>query len=284
MPRNMYNYRLFSQAFKILSSNPFKANILLKEYINIDPRSCWAYHHYITSLITIGKFEEAEKELKELIYKKDVEKKHIKQVEKLENNIIKNKLRILSYMEKYEELYNYYQENFSLIESMDINAIVFYSKNKVNMFDPERRDIKGYTFRQMLEYDENEFREHIRKHTADCNKEAEIPNPCIFSPDFPLDKIIEEIKKYIPSDNRIYPGFYENAYIFKYDECGRNENKITDYFKVICFHNTDQIITMYPDNFDEYMPYVDLNYLKQNNKETVRRLSQTEKFNRRYKR
>lgn len=284
MKKNMYNYRLFSQAFKILSSNPFKANILFKEYINLDPRSCWAYHYYITSLITIGKFSEAEVELKELIYKLNIEKKYIKRIDELEKSIIINRLRILSYMEKYEELYNYYQENFNMIEKMDINALVFYSKSKVNIFDPDRRNVNGYTFRQMLKYDENEFFEHMRKHTADWNKDANIPNPCIFSPDFPLKTIVEEIKKYIPSENRIYPGFYENAYIFKYDECGRNKNKITDYFKVICFHNTNQIITMYPEIFDEYMPYVDLNYLKQNNHNAVRRLSQTEKFNRRYKR
>ena len=72
-------------------------------------------------------------------------------------------------------------------------------------------------------------------------------------------------------------------YVFKYDNCGKHDNKIANYFKIICFHNTQDYITMFPCSNCENLPYVDLNYLVNSNDiPKVKTLSQIEKFNKRY--
>lgn len=120
------------------------------------------------------------------------------------------------------------------------------------------------------------------------NQNIEEPNPNLFTPNTDVLKITEEIKKYLLSDKRIYPDFIDDVYIFKYDNCGTVNQKSVNYFKVICFHNTKNIITMCPVNDNLNIPYIDLNYLNQENIQEqsnpkVKRLSQIEKFNQRYK-
>ena len=107
----------------------------------------------------------------------------------------------------------------------------------------------------------------------------------IFAYDFPILEIVEEIKKYIPSDKRINGGFYDNVYIFKYDYCGKVEGKTANYFKVVCFDGTSDFITIYPCVEGKNLPYTDLNYLQYANANSNNRgkvLSQIDKFNRRY--
>ena len=105
----------------------------------------------------------------------------------------------------------------------------------------------------------------------------------MFVSGFEIDRVLEEIKKYIPSDKRIYSGFYQDTYVFKYDFSGKDNNKATDYFKVICFHNTSDIITICPSLYCENLPYVDLNYMEKE-KPKQKTLSQIDKFNQRYRR
>ena len=194
------------------------------------------------------------------------------------------KLRLLSYQEKYNELYQYCLNHLQEIKDSDLNRTFFYSKKKVGMIDFNRREKNSYIFRQIIKYEESDFLEHIKRHLADYNKDSDEPNACIFSSNFPIEDILKEIKKYIPSDKRLYPSDFDNLYTFKYDGCGKVNNKTTDYFKVICFHNTQDIITFYPATDCEELPYIDLNYLNTNKNTKVKRLSQTEKFNQRYKR
>ena len=74
------------------------------------------------------------------------------------------------------------------------------------------------------------------------NTDLEKPNKLLFSSDFPIDKVVEEVKKYIPSNKRLCEGVFEDHYIFKYDMCGRVNQKPEDYFKVICF--AEQLILL----------------------------------------
>ena len=136
---------------------------------------------------------------------------------------------------------------------------------------------------QIVEFHEEDFLEHIQKHTANYNMNLEHPNRAIFAPDFPLESVVQEIKKYIPSDKRLCYGFFVDTYVFRYDECGRYFHKIVDYFQVICFDDgQNHLITMYPAYNCENLPFIDLNYMKEKEKPKVKTLSQIEKFNRRY--
>ena len=82
---------------------------------------------------------------------------------------------------------------------------------------------------------------------------------------------------------RICLGLYDDMYVFKYDSCGKDNYKIVNYFKVICFEGTSQIITMYPASDCEKLPYIDLNYMKtKEDTPKIKVLTQREKFNTRY--
>jgi hypothetical protein len=137
---------------------------------------------------------------------------------------------------------------------------------------------------QAYNYNEELFKEHIKKHQKLYNTDQDNSNEYIFENDFPIEKIINEVKKYIPSDKKICPGYFDNTYFFKYDKCGKVKNTWTNIFTVVCFPNTNNIITMCPVSGYERLPYVNLNYLKdyEEEKTNVKRLSQIDKFNMRY--
>ena len=204
----------------------------------------------------------------------------------LKTNIIFCYFKLLSYQHKYSELYKFFNDYFSIIIDLKLTSLVFFCRKKLNLLDSESRDGNTYLYRQIIEYKNDDFLEHIKKHLADFNKDLDNPNSSIFSTDFPIDNVIETVKKCIPSSKRLFTGFYEDTYVFKYDCCGRVNNKSTNYFKVICFNDTNDIITMCPSLNCEELPYIDINHLNsiihtENCK--VKRLSQTDKFNQRYK-
>ena len=170
----------------------------------------------------------------------------------------------------------------------DRRFIDYYCRSKLGLLSKAvaGQNANAYRFNQAVDYSEEAFRDHIKRHEADYNTDTDTPNETIFSSDFPTDKIIAEIKKYIPSDKRFFPGYFDDVYFFRFDNCGRVNNKQTNYFSVVCYHNTTDFITMCPTNeYYHSMPVVDLNYLKENenNKEDTRP-SQIEKFNRRFNR
>lgn len=146
-----------------------------------------------------------------------------------------------------------------------------------------RDEINRYLYKQINEYDINDFYDHIKKHLYDCSTEFSEESWDKFFEDFPLKEIINESKKYIPSNKCLYKGFYTSVYVFKFDNCGKVNNKTVDYFKIICLENNSNFITMYPADECKYLPYIDLNYLKQENElPKIKRLSQIEKFNQKY--
>ena len=138
--------------------------------------------------------------------------------------------------------------------------------------------------RQIIDYRKDDFLVNALLHTYEYReKNSDNSDISTFEKDFPLEKVIEEIDKYLLASPSIYNGFVEDTYVFKYDNCGRINNKMQNYFKVFCFHNTKNIISLYPVSDCELLPYTDLNYLNNYNKNDIsNRTSQTEKFMKRY--
>ena len=62
--------------------------------------------------------------------------------------------------------------------------------------DLRRREPNSYMFRQIVEYKEEDFRDHIKKHLADYNENDRNISVAYFNSDFPIDKAIIEVKKY----------------------------------------------------------------------------------------
>ena len=163
-----------------------------------------------------------------------------------------------------------------------LNSVWFYSKKRTGRLNKEKRDVNSYLFKQIVRFEEEDFYQHIEKHLASSIEDFDEPNKTIFEENFPLRDVVEEIKKYIPSNKRLYLGFYDNIYYFKYDECGRVDRKMVNYFKVVCLHNSQDFITMCPVVGNENLPYIDLNYMKKEEPVKVKRISQIDRFNRRY--
>ena len=72
-------------------------------------------------------------------------------------------------------------------------------------------------------------------------------------------------------------------YCFKYEACGRDNNKVVNHFKVVCFHNTSDMITICPVADAENLPQIDLSYMIKYNPK-IHKPSALDRFNRKYKR
>jgi len=275
----------FQQIIKLMDMNPYTSLELYEQYLNKYPNDYSAYLLYCSNLIILGKLEEAEK-IYNYFEKKYENDKSLEGTEKskiIRQNRVFTKIKLLSYQGKYEELYQFCVNNINIVREDKMNDALFYAKKMTNRLDPNRRDENSYLFSQIVRYEEKDFLEHIKKHIQKEDEKAEKECSTIFRQDFPVEKVIQEIKKYIPSDNKLLLGFYDNVYYFKYDGCGRVDNKIVDYIKVVCFNGTKDFITMCPVTGNKTLPYEDLNYLdNEDDFSKVKRMSQIDKFNKKF--
>lgn len=287
MKTKYFNTWKFQQALSHMDSNPYESKIKFEQYLKEYPKDYSAYPYYASTLIILGELHNAELildyveqlSIDDIYFKKDTDK-----YKRLKKNILSNRIKILSYQEKYEELYELCQNNLEDIKTYSMKPVYFYSRKKTGRIVNEIRETNSYQFRQIVSYQEEDLLENLQIHLSIYNQDINNPNKNIFIENFPIKEIINEIKKYLPSDKRLLYGYFENHYIFKYPNCGKENNKQTDYFKVICFHNTSDIITIYPTTNGQFLPYIDLSYLVHESKNVpkVKRLSQIDKFNQRY--
>lgn len=284
MKSDYYNIIDFTQACSYIESDPYRAKYLLEEYYRKYPKDYSARPRYAYVLIILNKLEEAKEYMRQLEQEIDENYDYLIRYNKykyVENSMHLSYIRILAREKNYQELYHCLQRYPYLIDDSRVSFVCRYQMGIPISY--EQRN--GYMHRQIIDYQEEAFLEHIEKHTADYNMDLDNPNPCIFVPDFPLKSVVSEVKKYIPSDNKLCFGFFEDTYVFQYDGCGRDHNKLVDYFKVIAFNEEDpRLITMCPSTGCEPYPSVDLNYMIEKEKPKVKTLSQIEKFNQRYHR
>lgn len=300
-----YNVHEFNYARDLMDIDPYKAKEAFLLYIERYPQDYRARAYYASVLIILRELDEANRVIEDLEYeaysnrefmadKNAIFLKHFRQ------NITFAKIKLLFYQNKYQELYDTYFNNDKIIDiykdaniylNQDMgyfryDSLAFYVKKKLNLI-PHDVNNSSYTYlyKQIINYQDEMFLDHIKKHMADFNIEADTPNKSIFKYDFPLDLVFSEIKKYIPSERCLYSGLVEDTYVFKYDSCGWNNNKMVNYFKIVCFHGTSEFITMCPTKTGEYFPYIDLNYMNANintDSVKVKRRSQIDKFNKKY--
>ena len=280
-----FNKLQFIKIVELMDIDPVESKKQFIRYLDEFPTDFSAYAYFSSLLITLGEIDDARKVIDE-----STELAHLVKFDRNEKykyfkeSMLFSQLRLLSYQEKYSELYRLINDNREIIEGLEIHQIEFYCKNKLGLVSSNwDRKKYSYSFKQMREYREEDFLKHIRKHMTKFADNYKTPNQNLFALDFPISEVIDEVKKYIPGDKKIFRGFLTDVYTFKYNACGRDNNKITDYFSVICFHNTSNIITMCPVSNVEYYPWIDLSYMKHEN-EKVKRKSQIDRFNARYNR
>ena len=271
-----YNSHTLYHIIKHIKYNPYYALTRLEEYIETYYKDYFGYLCYVKTLVDIGSFEEA------LSIIEFVESAF---PNKVDSNLYYHKLRIHAFLGNYETAYQIYNDNKEEFLRIDNRVGIFeiiYNKKVYNNIERTSTPSR-YLYNQIAEYSHDDFTNHISRHLADSNQNDKSPNPAIFNQNFPTKQVIEELKTIIPNDNRTYFNFSENFYVFKYDNCGKINNRNTDYFRVVALHNKNELITMYPMKSGIILPYTDLNYLKpEKDKPKVRTLTRTEIFNQKY--
>ena len=274
-------------ALKLVETNPKEALNRLEDYLKKYPRDYHTRVHYVMLLLRLCKFNEANSEYNKIIneingnnyYSSDA-----KTLTTFKHNLIVAKIRLLAYDGKYYQLIEFVKKNKDNLTDSEYYSIIKLCRCKLRIITNEQveRLNLSYRYMQMLNYSEKDFIDHVKRHEADFGEEFN--KTTLFAQDFPIDDIIKEVKKHIPSNDRIFPGIFDDAYYFKYDNCGRVNNSPTNYFYVVCYHNTTNIITMYPVADARHLNPVDLNYIRKIDESKDKRESQIEKFNRRFHR
>lgn len=288
MKKDYFNKLEFVRSLNLIEKNPKIALKSFENYLEEYPEDYCSYSFYISVLTEFGLVSKA-KEIMEQVFPLANGNSRFKyksgRYEYFLLNMLYTKIKMLAYLEKYDEILLLYNEHAIFLENsnIDFSQLIFYSKKNLGIAVDSKSDgTNSYLYKQMDNYSEKAFLEHINKHLADYNMDSNNPNPCLFSSDFPLNEVLTEIKKYIPSSKGLFVGFLDNTYIFKFDYCGRVNNRITDYFKVVCLHNTDKIITIYPVIGYENWEYTDINYIKGEDTLDEKKYNMTEKFYKRY--
>lgn len=301
-----YNGLELGQTVALFKSDPYEAINRMEKYIEKYPSDYYSYSFYINMLLSLRKFDEAEVMLdnvSKLVDANSHYKHNVKMYEAYRRGYNFCQMKLLLHKGKYCEVYDSYIKPYMGIYSLDnydldklfdnqhladrvnMRQIKFYCMKKLGLTDLNRKDDKPYLIRQIIDYDYNDFLKHAYRHMIDFNSDNEEEVESLFVSGFPLERVLEEVRKYIPSEKGIYTGVIADRYTFKYTKCGRSNNKLTDYFQIPCFHDTDQFITLYPLIDGKYLDYVDLDYMNEINEKSdskVKRLSQIDKFNQRF--
>lgn len=279
--KSYFNNEEYIYVKSFLRTNPSEALIRTEEYIKKYPNDYIAGVFYSKVLKVLGSFSEALYVLGNIEERYTSNKKLFNDFAKyniIEEKVLYNKLRCLSYLEDFDKVEELLNENRKYL----INPKFGYFSNLVKYSKMENINFNAsYRLEQLFNYSDEEFLSHISKHMYSRVEDYDVIST--FNEDFPFDKVFYEVKKKILFSKAYYFGTYEDVYIFKYDKCGVTSGKVSDYFLVITFHNTNKYISMYPCNSSSNFNYVDLNYLKIPSTCNVKRLSQIDKFNMKYK-
>ena len=286
-PKRYFNTHYFDKIKKIINTDPLKAKKEFEEYMMKYPLDYSAQTIYVSVLIRLQQFELAEKMLEEIELRMEKDgnfKTYYEKKDLDETSVVFCRSALLCYQQRYSELYEFVLKTKYNKKKLKIDSLITYCRKKLGILNINRETQTSYVIRQIIEYSEEEMLEHIKDHFEIYNDQLEDENDSKFVRNFPFDEVLKEIKKCIPSTIRICNGIYDDTYVFKYDHCGNCNYKPVNYFKVICFENTNQIITIYPCTECEKLPFVDLNYMKeQEETKKIKALSQREKFLKRYK-
>lgn len=279
--KSYFNNEEYIYIKSFLRTNPSEALIRTEEYIKKYPNDYIAGVFYSKVLKVLGSFSEALYVLGNIEERYTSNKKLFNDFAKyniIEEKVLYNKLRCLSYLEDFDKVEELLNENRKYL----INPKFGYFGNLVKYSKMENINFNAsYRLEQLFNYSDEEFLSHISKHMYSRVEDYDVIST--FNEDFPFDKVFYEVKKKILFCKAYYFGTYEDVYIFKYDKCGVTSGRVSDYFLVITFHNTNKYISMYPCNSSSNFNYVYLNYLKIPSTSNVKRLSQIDKFNMKYK-
>lgn len=193
------------------------------------------------------------------------------------------KMRLYFLKGEYQKAYDLYLKNKVEFDKKEkISGFVVLLKKKLGILDENKDFSKFYYISQVIDYDEERFLDHIKKHLVQYYSVDDTRFELgLFNEQFPLEVVFSEIKSILPNSVRLIQRTGEDLYCFKYDNCGRHKNLLTDYFCLVAIHDTCDFITMYPTVDCNKNYCIDLNYLNKECNDLKSSYNAVERFNRR---
>lgn len=279
MKRKYFDDEWFARISLLLKRNKRSTAISeLSVYLENYPYDVNARTIYASILVSLGRIDEVENIINNTVLTRRTSDRNIYE-------LIKIKVKLLCYQNKYEEAYELFMDNASLFkEYLDdyYGTLIFFEK-KLGLETDASLFCHTYNCEQILSYSEDRALEHISKHVGD----SELQTGSYFLSSFPLSKLYYELRDILPikCDYNMHSNICTDVYLFNYDDCGREFSKSVDYIKVICIHDTNDILTMFPYRNSDNLPCIDYNFKCLTVSEDiprVKKISQIDKFNQRY--
>ena len=182
--------------------------------------------------------------------------------------IMVTKFRLKKYGEVKEMIDNF----TNIIHGKDLRFHVINDVNMMRAIINNDYTRESYNINQIQDYSKELALEHVLSshyYTGDFNSE-------IFQTENDVVDLFNNIEKDLDDNKKIVRGFCD-SYIIYYEKVGYNINSMINFIEVICIPDTHNIITMYPTT-----KYRESFEMKVKNNTKSRRLSQIDKFYKRY--
>lgn len=194
------------------------------------------------------------------------------------NSLYYATIKLLILEKKYKECLEFLTTNDNNFRNADeMYYIRAFCKKRLNEHTYSA-EFSNYTYQQILDYSEESLFENVAKNHTDYETMQSS-----FQEGFPINEVYEIIKEKISDAPKTYRGLYFYETYFKCDNCGIVNNQRANYIYVSTFNDSEDIAFISPTLNEENADYIDINeyFIPESSK--VKILSQTEKFNLRYK-
>lgn len=276
----IYKTKIIDQ---LISENKVKlAKMLVNDLIKDYPDDNVLVYEFVRILCFEGQYKEAFKLLKNL---KDQEIYYAFSLTILA--ILSKDMDSMKYY-----YYKYYANNVfddPFSKEIQQNALKIYLQK---IFEPDKEIDTGiypdetrgaYYIKQLANYDEN----LAYKHIIDSHVATTSLSKTKFRPDIDVKELMKEVKKLIEdNEGKSYLTNWNEVYYIYYPRCGKTNGQSDyslDYLVASPIYNTSDVLTIYPCG--KNVLNTPINYPLKNEEvkgKELKRVSQTEKFNRRY--
>lgn len=239
---------------------------------------CEKYHHdysirllLLHTLLNLGCLTEAR-----MVY--ETMQANRSYVERTKNSLYYAAIKLLILEKKYKECLVFLSENENKFRDEDeLYYARAFCKKRLN--EPTySAEFDNYTYQQIMDYSEETLLENVSKNYTDYETMQKS-----FIEGFPIDKVYQIVKDKLEDAPKTYRGLYFYETYFKCDNCGTVNGKRADYIYVSTFNDSTDIAFIYPTLNEENAAFTDINEFFIPESTKVKRLSQIEKFNLRYK-
>lgn len=259
-----------------------KYSSLLKkstEYLNYYPEDINIRFMKAKALRYLEKFDEAIEELKINL-----------SIDRKDRHSIVELYYVYYYLNMYNEalelLPQLYENEYMNKQSLAFSEMIMKKSLGIDMKVKEERK-KQYLYGQIFDYDKNRALEHIKQHADDNEKQRKETSE--FNSNINIDYLFECVKENLKLSKKANSEEILEVYYFGISNIGySSNNNISNYLKVVVIPNTNNIISMYPINSIDTTNISPLTFDSEKlfikKEEKVKRISQIDKFNNRFKR